>query len=121
MIAVVDASVVIAYLDANDAHHATAVDLIGTAVGAGDRLVMHPLNMAEVLVRPSAAGLDRQVLGTLMHAGIAVDDRPDDPVELARLRAVTGLKMPDCCAVHAARRHGARLLTFDHRMAAAAR
>lgn len=44
-----------------------------------------------------------------------------DPLRLARLRATTGLKLPDCCALDAALGHGASLATFDEALAAAAR
>lgn len=50
---VVDASVVIAYLDDLDVHHAEAIRVIAEA-GAG--LMMHPITIAEVLARPARVG-----------------------------------------------------------------
>jgi len=47
---------------------------------------------------------------------------PADPaIRLARLRAGTRLRLPDCCVVLAAQQSRAAILTFDHRLAAAAR
>jgi hypothetical protein len=39
----------------------------------------------------------------------------DTAVRLAQLRADTGLKMPDCCVLLAARDSGASIASFDHR------
>lgn len=42
-------------------------------------------------------------------------------VQLARLRVRTGLKLPDCCVLYAARMNPpAQLATFDTRLAAGA-
>ena len=50
---------------------------------------------------------------------IAVDDLPGDAAgQLAELRAHTGLKLPDCCVLLTAERHGpAEIATFDTRLA----
>ena len=45
----------------------------------------------------------------------------DAPARLATLRAITGLKLPDCCVLLAAEQAGAAVLTLDDRVAAAAR
>jgi predicted nucleic acid-binding protein len=50
---------------------------------------------------------------------IDVDDLPGDAAgQLAELRAHTGLKLPDCCVLLTAERHGpAEIATFDARLA----
>ena len=42
---------------------------------------------------------------------------PDSAVRLAKLRASTGLKMPDCCVLLAAADAGATVASFDGRLA----
>jgi predicted nucleic acid-binding protein len=110
--AVVDASVLIGYLDPNDVHHAEAVD----AFVAVDQLLVHPLTLAEVLVHPARQGVAATVLATLTAIGLVVSPMPIDPLALARLRAKSGLKMPDCVVVATAAAHGLMVLTFDERL-----
>jgi predicted nucleic acid-binding protein len=52
--------------------------------------------------------------------GVGYLDEPDDPIELATLRATSGLKLPDCIILNAAIRERAKLATFDTRLAKAA-
>jgi predicted nucleic acid-binding protein len=110
--AVVDASVLIAYLDPNDVHHADAVE----ALVAVDQLTVHPLTLAEVLVHPTRQGVAATVLATLTAIGLVVSPLPIDPLALARLRVKSGLKMPDCVVVATATAHGLMVLTFDERL-----
>jgi predicted nucleic acid-binding protein len=49
---VLDASVLIAYLDQDDAHYAPAVWLLADAATNGEDLAMSPITLAEVLVGP---------------------------------------------------------------------
>lgn len=51
---------------------------------------------------------------TLAHAGAR------DTPQLARLRADTGLKMPDCCVLLAAEHTAARVASFDEQLIKAA-
>lgn len=118
---VADASVVIAFFDADDAHHDDAVALLAPVAERRDLILMHRLNLAEVLIGPISAGRGTEVFGAVAELGIIADSELDDPFELARIRASTGLKMPDACAVLAARRHRIDLLTFDDRLRRAAR
>jgi len=118
---VLDASTVIAFLDAHDAHHAAAASLLVPHATERATLYMHVVNVAEVLVRPVMAGREDAALNVLAELGVVTDDVADPPLVLARLRAVTGLKMPDCCALAVAQRRQLELLTFDDRLAAAAR
>lgn len=116
---VLDAAVLIAYLESADVHHQSAVDLL--VERAGEDLLISPINRAEVLVGPSRAG--RMGDAADAFARIGLRDVPldeDAPVRLAELRASTALKLPDCCALLAAQQTGATLATFDDRLRRAA-
>lgn len=111
---VVDASVLIAYLDPDDAHHDAAVAVLGDATPP---LVVHPLTAAEVLVSPVKRGIAETVWADLVAIGVEVDRTPIDPMQLARLRVETGCKMPDCCVLAAAAVRATSVATFDERLA----
>lgn len=115
---VLDASVVIAALDREDALHHEASDLLRGLVPA--RFSMHALTLAECLVGATRDGSGHLLLRRIRALGVTVQDERDDPLELAELRAHTGLRMPDCCVLLAALRTRSRLCTFDDRLAAAA-
>lgn len=116
---VLDASVLIAHLDASDVHHERALELLLDV--AGEALGASPLTLAEVLVGPARAGqLDRgsAVLHQLNVTSVRLDE--DAPTRLAALRADTGLKLPDCCVLLAAEQTHSMVATFDDRLASAA-
>jgi predicted nucleic acid-binding protein len=84
--------------------------------------LMHPINMAEVLVRPAGDGTAERVQAELTRAGIvAFTTSPGEPLALARARAATGLKIPDACAYVTALARRLPLVTFDRRLTIAAR
>lgn len=118
---VADASVLIAHLDRTDVHHDGAVTLLLRAGGLP--LAASPITVAEVLVAPARISrLDEAhvALRTLDLQEIALT--PDAVPRLARLRADTNLKLPDCCVLLAAQDAPAQaILTFDERLASAAR
>jgi predicted nucleic acid-binding protein len=118
---VLDASVLIAHFDDNDARHDQASELLRTV--AGEPLGVSPLTLAEVLVGPARAGrLDQAqaALAQLQVNAIALGE--DGPVRLATLRAGTRLRLPDCCVLLAAEQPGgATVASFDDRLGAAAR
>ena len=117
---VVDASVLIAHLDENDALHERAVDaLLATA---DQPLACSPITLAEVLVGPARAGSLRHARSAITDLGVAeISLRDDAASRLAELRAETALKMPDCCVLLAAVDGQAQaVLTFDDRLARAA-
>lgn len=114
-----DASAIIAHLDAGDAHHDAASDRLDEA--AGERLLAHPLTLAECLVAPVRAGRGAEMVAAIAAMRIEpVEVDGDSPLRLAELRVTTGLRMPDCCVLDVARRHDAAVITFDTRMARAA-
>jgi predicted nucleic acid-binding protein len=113
---VVDASVLIGWLDDSDAHHVEAIDVLA----AVEQFVVHPLTLAEVLVHPARIGLETDVMARLEAIGMVVSNEPLDPVSLAKLRATTKLKMPDCVVLACANVHGLDLASFDDSLRAAA-
>lgn len=114
---VVDASVLIAWLDDHDAHHGDAIDVLA----AVDGFVIHPLTVAEVLVHPARGGREVDVMARLEAIGMVVSDRQLDPVRLARARVTTRLKMPDCVVLVCGETHGVDITTFETSRQAAAR
>lgn len=115
-----DASVVIAHLSPHDPHHQAASAYLEASLA--EDLLMHSLSLAEVLVGGARAGRAQEMLDDLLAIGIRVAERPDDEVlRLANLRADSGLKLPDCCALHTALVTGSALATFDEHLAETAR
>jgi len=98
---VADASVLIAWLDAHDPHHAAAIDVLSQV----ERFVVDPLTLAEVLVHPARHGRDGDVITRLEAIGMILSTLPIDPRALAQLRATTRLKMPDCIVLACAQAH----------------
>lgn len=116
---VLDASVLIAHLDERDAHHEKAGQLLvesGTApLGAST------VSLAETLVAPARAG--RLPDATAALERLAVRELPldaDAPARLARLRADTNCKLPDCCVLLAAQESGGVVASFDSALIEAA-
>lgn len=115
-----DASVVIAHLQPRDAHHAAAT--VYLREHADQLLLIHSLNLAEVLVGGVRAGRGQELLDDLHAIGLRVAVQHDgEPLRLAALRVETGLKLPDCCALDTALASESTLATFDERLARAAR
>lgn len=115
-----DANVVIAHLSLQDPHHQAASASLEE--WAAEDLLMHSLNLAEVLLGGARVGRAQEMLDDLLGIGIRVADRPDDEaLRLASLRADSGLKLPDCCALDTALLTGSSLATFDEHLAEAAR
>jgi predicted nucleic acid-binding protein len=116
---VLDASVLIAFLDGEDDHNAAAETLLAQAID--DDLAANSLTLAEVLVVPVRDGRLDQTLAALRDLEIQELPFPaDTAVRLAQLRATAGLKMPDCCVLLAAEDAAARVASFDERLAQAA-
>ena len=116
---VLDARVMIAVLDGADPHSDAAKTLLSASMH--ERLVAHRLTLSEALVQAVRTGRGSDAVAALAALGIEALDVLDDPLELARVRAESGLKTPDSCVLLAARRAGAAVATFDRRLADAAR
>lgn len=115
---VLDASVLIAYLDESDVHHVQALTVLSTT----ERYRIHTLTLAEVLVRPTREGRAAELINKVTAIGIGELERaPDEARQLADMRASTPLKMPDCCVLMAATAHAASLASFDERLRDVAR
>lgn len=117
---VLDASVLIAHLDARDALHGQAEAALRSIASAP--LAASPLTVAEVLVGPARAGRLDDGVAALRTIGLAeVPLAPTAAARLAELRASSGLKLPDCCVILAAETSQAdAVLTFDRRLEAEA-
>lgn len=116
---VLDASVLIAYLDGADAHHERAEMLLTREID--DDFAASTLTLAEVLVMPARQrrlGAAREALQELDVSEVALT--AGSAVKLAQLRAATNLKMPDCCVLLAAEDVDGRIASFDDRLSAAA-
>jgi predicted nucleic acid-binding protein len=117
---VLDASVLIAHLDANDVCHERATMLLLEV--AGEQFTASHLTLAEILMGPARAGEIDRAVAALTQLGIAgVGLNADSPARLAALRARTGLKLPDCCVLLVAQDVQGKVATFDDRLTAAAR
>lgn len=96
---VVDAGVLIGFLDGNDVHHAAAFDALSDAVERNDRLVLPASALAEVLVGPHRRGRDAVAAVKEMIARLPIDVAPLDALiaeAAAALRAThSRLKLPD--------------------------
>jgi predicted nucleic acid-binding protein len=114
---VVDASVLIAHLDAHDAWHARALEALERS--AREPLGCSPITLAEVLAGPARHG--RLSAARAAVAELEIDDIPpgaDAGVRLATMRADLGLKLPDCCVLLAAQdAAAAAVMTFDDALA----
>ena len=112
-----DASVAIGFLERGDGHHERAVEALRGAEGAP--LSMSASAYAETLVRPLALGRDEIVerFVDALEVEVVPVDR-DVARRAATLRAEHGsLRLPDALVLAAAQIRGARLLTFDERLA----
>lgn len=116
---VLDASVLIAYLDGEDDHHAAGEELLAQAID--DDLAANSLTLAEVFVVPLRDGRFEQVRAALSDLEVRELPFPvDTAVRLAELRVATGLTMLDCCVLLAAEDADACIASFDERLEQAA-
>lgn len=117
---IVDASVLIAHFNANDALHERAVTALLTT--EDDPLYASSVTIAEVLVGPARSGWLDEGLDAL--EALAVEEvafGQDAAKSLAAMRASTGLKLPDCSVLLAAQDSASEVvLTFDEKLAAEA-
>jgi predicted nucleic acid-binding protein len=117
----VDAGILIAVLDAHDAHHDPAVQHLRAARARGDRLMVPVSAYAEAMVRPAAAGPDAQArLDRLLDDLVAEVEPATRSIgrRAAELRArhVARLRLPDALVLATALEVGAdTILTTDAR------
>lgn len=118
---VLDASVLISFADRDHVFHSRAVEQLRACVPRPLRA--STLTLAEILVGPTRLGQLAQARAMIADLRIgAVPIGADAPVRLARLRADSGLRLPDCCVLLAADDVRAQtVLTHDDRLARSAR
>lgn len=113
---VLDASVVIAHLTSQDAHHRAATAFFRENLD--EQFLVHTLTLTEILVGPTRVDRGDFAMQQLTVLGIAEWTPPAaSAARLARLRAEQPLKLPDCCVLDAAMVTGSALATFDDRLA----
>lgn len=116
---VLDANVVIAYLDDRDAHHQHVIDLLES--NAFDEFACSVLTVAEALVHPTRAEVQDAAVASMQRIGIRVLPMgKHDALELARVRSQYGVRMPDAVVLHTALTNGADIATLDESLATAA-
>jgi predicted nucleic acid-binding protein len=123
---VLDAGVLIGFLDASDAHHPAARQALTDARNRGDRIVMPASALAESLVGPARRGASAVAAVQNLVARLPLEIAPLDEVvavAAAQLRARhTTLKLPDALLIAAASTLGAdTLVTTDRRWPARAK
>ena len=101
---VLDAGVVIAILDAGDAHRAAAVQVVGSAIERGDTLVLPASAYAEILVAPYRRGAEAVTTVDAFVDALPARVEPATRAVAARaaeLRARHGsqLRLPDALVV----------------------
>lgn len=98
---VLDANVLIAYLDDEPVHHGRAANLLRREID--DSCGANPLTLAQGLVLPARTHQLDAVQKVLEDLGIRPLEFPADAAAaLAELCAETGLRVPDCCVLLAA-------------------
>lgn len=122
MSVVVDADVVIAALDATDAHHADARELFASWQRSAELRTMSLVNLTEVLI--GLAG-EPAVLRAGREAIRALGVKPHAPneaiaVDAARLRQRHPISLPDSYLLATARHLGAEPASFDRKLLRAA-
>jgi len=117
---VLDASVLIAFLNGSDRHHAKANRLLETL--SGEPWGTSSVTLAETLVYPARAGRLEEAEAALV--GLDLQELLSGggaPGRMAEMRASLGVKMPDCCVLLAAQDNDAAVASFDAGLLAAAR
>ena len=115
MTTVLDANVMIAALQSQDAHHAQVVEFLRTTT---DDLCVPLLTLAESLVWQARQGRADAALSVIIGMGVRI--LPCDltgALDLATVRAATDLRMPDCVVLASAQAIGAKLATTDQKLA----
>jgi predicted nucleic acid-binding protein len=116
---VLDTGILIAYANPDDAHHRGVTRFLSEF--SGEPFSVTPITLAEALIHPVRADIVGGMVKAIATLELYVEDmREQDAAPLARVRAATGLKMPDALVIHTAERYGGSVATTDARLAAAA-
>lgn len=116
-LSVVDTSVLIAFLEASDANHSAAVAELSRARSSHD-LVISTVVYAEVLVGPHRQGPRKEAVAERFLSTIGGVETVSVAIarHAARIRAKTGLKLPDALVIATGQELSAdEILTADRR------
>ena len=116
---ILDANVLIGFLDATDPHHAASVNLLERRFvdGFGSSV----LTVAEALVHPTRVGRQDAAMAALLRiGGQVITLSASDAAVLAHVRNEYRLRMPDAVALHTALSTGSELASFDEALIGAA-
>jgi predicted nucleic acid-binding protein len=118
-VVVLDAGVIIGYLNKTDAHHGWVLDLLQRHVD--DQLTVSALTHAEYLVGPARVGRIGPALMKIIDFGLDVEDFNElTATQIAVIRAETRLRLPDAAVLHTALERKGSLATTDKALAAVA-
>ena len=116
---ILDANVLIAFLDEQDPHHRDSKDLIEANFVEG--FGVSAVTLAEALVYPAKAGKEDRALFSIRRLGVkTIGVEPGDAIPIARLRANHAIRMPDALVLHCALTTGSRIATFERGLTNAA-
>jgi predicted nucleic acid-binding protein len=120
---ILDASVLIGLLDSADGYHDRAVEAVDQADRANQELLAPASAYGEALVAFARVNRIRDARGAISGMGITVVPLTARIAErAAELRAAHGfLRLPDALVLATAHEHDGTLLTYDDRLARAAR
>jgi len=112
------ADLLIAFLDASDAQHQYAVDVLRPRLAAVAHLLIAASVYAEILVRPLQRASDDTVDAFIAAIGARIVPIDRDIARCAaRLRGShRALRLPDAISLATARASGAELIALDHRL-----
>jgi predicted nucleic acid-binding protein len=117
---VLDANVLIGFLDDADPHHEATVELLDRQFVDG--FASSVLTVAEALVHPTRVQRQDAALSSLLTIGVRIIPlNGDDAMHLAAVRNTYRIRMPDAVALHTAITTGSQLATFDDALMSAAR
>ena len=117
---VLDASVLIAYLNRLDPLHANAESLLESL--SSESWGLSTVTLAETLVYPARAGRLEEAEAVLVSLDLQeLAARGGAAARMAEMRADLGIKMPDCCVLVAAQDNEAAVASFDLALLSAAR
>ena len=115
-IVVFDASALIALFSESDTHHAWAIEAFRQTVEYDYQI--SALTLAEVLVHPTKLGVEKRVMDNIQSLGMEVMPlHSESAAPVAKLRVLSGLKMPDVVVLNQALAVGASIVTADQTLA----
>jgi predicted nucleic acid-binding protein len=116
---VLDANILVGFLDDDDPHHEATIELLDRHLVEG--FGSSALTVAEALVHPTRVNRQDASLSSLLAIGVRVIPvQQSDVLHLAHVRATYRIRMPDAVALHTAITNGSELATFNEDLRRAA-